>query len=229
MRIRRLAFFSAAAVAWLGTLGVGACGSGASESEPAAEADTRNQQPPRPGPDASSDLDARLDGSRDALVFETGEPDRWADAGACNDLVSTSSLVSWTFVARPPPTFTGGAIEPGVYELTKIEMFRGGASDASPAAPRSQTWRLLPADGGFLHGIAAWEVLPDGGVGRGRAGGTLVVREDLPNVLSLKRSCPGPTTITIDFEFEFSGTGPGATLAIYYGSDFPLVETYTKR
>lgn len=215
------------ASAWLGSLSLFACGGAEVRVAPNAETDDLGQ----PSPDARDEDAGSLgaDAPRDTSPSDSNELEAWADAGACNDLISTGPFVSWTFVAAPPPVMTGGVVEPGVYELTKLEMFQGGTSDASAPSPVAETWRLQPADAGFLSAIAMRGLLPDGGVGRVRISARVRVHEDTPLVFSETWTCPADGTLTIGLRYTFTGTGPGATLRLFWGKNNPLLETYTKR
>ena len=213
--------------AWLGSIGLLACGGAEVQVAPDVETDDQGR-PPQPSPDAGPENDVSSDASREASP-DNEDLSAWADAGACNDLISTGPFVSWTFVPELPPEMTGGVVEPGVYELTKLELFQGGTSDASAPSPVAETWRLQPADAGFLSAIAMRGLLPDGGVGRVRISARVRVHEDTPLVFSETWTCPADGTLTIGLRYTFTGTGPGATLRLFWGKNNPLLETYTKR
>jgi len=214
--------------AWLGSIGLFACGGAEVQVAPDVEGDDQGR-PPQPSPDAGPENDASFDALRDAPASDTDDLRAWADAGACNDLVSTGPFVSWTFVPTLPPEMMGGVVELGVYELTKLEMFQGGTSDASAPSPVAETWRLQPADAGFVSAIAMRGLLPDGGVSRVRISARARVHEDTPLVFSETWTCPADGRLTIGLQYTFTGTGPGATLRLFWGKNNPLVETYTKR
>lgn len=173
-------------------------------------------------------------GVRDAFAFdvattEAGNPE-WSNAGTCNDLISTSPFLAAVRVAQPLPPMTGGPIEPGTYELTKLEFYDGadGGDAGPPTELRSETWRIGPAvDGGFALEVAGASKDVAGKVTRGRASEVLTPDVGPHLDVRFRRFCPGPAMITIDTAYKTTGTGSGATFQ-YTFTSYPVLYTFTK-
>ena len=165
----RRAVFAVSVIALGGfgaTAACGASGNGAPPTGDAGRADTSQ----RPAPDSSDDEPSP---PRDAATPRDAEAalDDWSDAGTCNSLITTAPFLPVVSVAQPLPPMTGGDVDPGTYELTKLEFFMGADGDAGPPTDlRSQTWRVGPAvDGGLALEVAGASRDINGAVGRGRA------------------------------------------------------------
>ncbi|MDB5213509.1 MAG: hypothetical protein JWO86_1436 [Myxococcaceae bacterium] len=185
----------------------------------------------RPAPDSGDDTAFVPDAARDTGSYDAAatSSDEWSEAGTCNTLISTAPFLPVVPVAQPLPAMTGGNVDPGTYELTKIELFMGADGDAGPPTDsRSQTWRIGPAvDAGLALEVAGASRDVNGNVGRGRTSGSLVPAIGPPFLARLTRSCPAPAVAT-DVGYSASGTGPGALFAYTFGS-YPILYTFTKR
>jgi len=186
----------------------------------------------RTAPDSGGDDAAFVpDAAPDAGSYDAADTssDDWSEAGSCNTLISTAPFLPVVPVAQPLPAMTGGNVDPGTYDLTKIEFFMGADGDAGPPTDsRSQTWRIGPAvDAGLALEVAAASRDVSGNVGRGRTSGTLVPAVGPPFVARLTRSCPA-AGLAADVEYTASGTGAGATFEYTFVS-YPILYTFTKR
>jgi hypothetical protein len=83
------------------------------------------------GHDASSD--GRSDSPAACLLMPT-------DAGTCNTLALTGTVVTRTCVAGEPPTAHGGTVEDGTYVLTSVTIYAGCPDGGREQAIDRGTW-----------------------------------------------------------------------------------------
>ena len=96
--------------------------------------------PASPGADAFDETDSETEpidsGKSDVITPpDTGPP-------ACNTLVNGGSVIDEVVVDAAAPTFTGGAIAPGTYALTKYEVFTPGGKPGSTGNTLKETLEI---------------------------------------------------------------------------------------
>lgn len=206
-----------------------ACGNSGSSSETATPnaGDAGTSQ--RPAADSSSNDSPSPHDAATSVDAADGGLDDWSEAGTCNGLVAAAPFVPVLSVAQPLPSMTGGVVDPGTYDLTKLEFFQGSDGDAGPPTDaRAQTWRVGPAvDGGLALEMAGASRDGSGVIGRGRSSLVLVPAAGPAFVMKLERSCPSPA-VAVDVAYTATGTGAGATLQ-YTFTSYAILYTFTKR
>lgn len=123
---------------------VGACSDPPTRPAPAGEGSAK---PPLP-----------IGGSSDA-GRDSGNADGGGDAGTCNDLVTTGSLIDRIGIVGDPPVSNGGVVADGTYELTVYSVYVGPGGLGGPTGITAKS--NLRISGGKVD-----EVLEVGGSGK---------------------------------------------------------------
>jgi hypothetical protein len=167
--------------------------------------------------------------SPDAGIVDGGEGDASDAAGSltCNSLANTGPVVTITQGSGPPPTGSGGTIEPGIYFLTAFIVYPTGGGTISSPDWFKQTIEITatPAAGVFNQiGVYDSNLAPTH-VTENR---TVTM---LPSgAVKFVETCPGATQ-TITEGYTAIGTdAPGAQLHLYTQNSSATAEVvYTKQ
>lgn len=124
--------------------------------ESAADPNDSASDSPRPADSYSEDA-TTIDATDDAPAADAAHLDvAVGDGGACNALANTAPSVPETQVAGDPPTPAGGTFVPGLYYLTRWQVFTGNGGASGPTG-NTRTHAIN------FHSTTYDEVLADNG------------------------------------------------------------------
>lgn len=124
-------------VAGLALLAV-ACSSATTSTTPGqSDPDASSEPTPEGGsrPKAGSDGGGNI---RDAGIEADGGPWRSDGGGSCSSLQPGTTMVVPTAKAGAPPSFNGGSIADGSYELVAVDVYNGLPTGGTAAAERAR-------------------------------------------------------------------------------------------
>jgi hypothetical protein len=206
--LTRYAFgaIASAVVAWIAST---ACGGASEASVDAGINDASMGADALLAADGTSAFDALQDRAVDASVCYGPAPLSSDGAAACNAITSCAPFVQAVAVPGTMPSFVGGSIEAGTYDLTALEDY--GDPDASANLPQqmAQTWVVTANGSAFdVAGLQAYPD-PDAGIFAGAASYALTPQGGQQAMLEM--TCPGPTRIGFSIRYTVTGSGAGAT------------------